>query len=1055
MIGKTFEKFLYSTKIKSLIILILPFFFLISFISASSLTYTNQGTPTAPLITKSGFEANSNVEISSIPEKIEPKSFWEWLLQLLNIKEEEYRDTYVVNICYTQDKYTIDKQIVEVPTIMRTYYNVDTKEAVEVSVGEEVEYKIIEDKEIARELIKADADSVNPTEFESGDKYCFYDKFTLEDLPLKYGDNSIYVYSNYNGYAPLTNATWEGSGAIHTTLNNTLNLIAYYPFDLDKPTTSYDFSSNNFDATYYNAQLNSTCDGGYGKCAWFDGVGDYIYAPTKAGLNANTPITITGWVKPLFDGNQRIFINGQTALVTGDGYLRVEVNNNKFIFGLGDGTWCLYSYVSDVIPNNTWTHFAGTYDGIQNWTFYVNGVNTSNGSVSSHNLIPAIDLMIGSFKTSSTYWKGHADEIMLYNRSLSKDEIVNIYNNQSGRYLPLGYQSLISIKTNKSETAVNFSIVGFNDVGSYFQSRLRYWNISYGYDNTYDEGSMVNFEKYFRADGNASSTDELNQGVFGGNANATADGYYGNGFGFDGIGDYIDSKYDIPDWAGNVSSGWAVSFWVKNTNTAWKSIMGVSNGTENINYFIIGGGGELYWYTREDGSGTAQYLYTPTSLSDNQWHHIVGIKNYSSGAYAYVLFQDGDIVANGYYQAGNDGPFVFDYNWSFGAINTNGALTGNLNGTLDDIIFFNNSLTYNQVQEIYRKGRVNWQDDGVTWKSFTGTTSTKTFKSTWDNVLAEVALNTGTSKFFSPYLYNATLTTLYMNLNPSIWFNNATSTANGTYEGITEITANFTAITIDDLDTITIYLYNSTGEFNITSYKGNNYYVDYSGLAFDTYYLNASVNDSESLIGWTETRTIILRADITNPTLIVYEPENITYTSTQVRLNGSCYDLNSPTTYYSLDSGVYTLFTFNTTISTSGYEVWHDLSVTCNDTYANEVTINRRFYVGNSMVNQTCPSGYHSDGYYLNGTLRCSIDLDTNATTECPDGYFLSGSGTCIPIGQECPANYTSIGYYSNGTIKCRYLNLTTTTEAPCKLTKKINEGYFPYGKLGCAIEFI
>ncbi|MFH2028404.1 MAG: right-handed parallel beta-helix repeat-containing protein [Nanoarchaeota archaeon] len=100
---------------------------------------------------------------------------------------------------------------------------------------------------------------------------------------------------------------------------------------------------------------------------------------------------------------------------------------------------------------------------------------------------------------------------------------------------------------------------------------------------------------------------------------------------------------------------------------------------------------------------------------------------------------------------------------------------------------------------------------------------------------------------------NATDTT-----NPDINFT-APTTAAGTYTQ-TFITVNVTATDDFAIDTINITLWNAAGYVNSTNSSVSPLFINFTGLSYGTYYLNATVNDTSGNINTTETRTIILQA---------------------------------------------------------------------------------------------------------------------------------------------------------------------------------------------------
>ncbi|KKK97371.1 hypothetical protein LCGC14_2653420, partial [marine sediment metagenome] len=106
---------------------------------------------------------------------------------------------------------------------------------------------------------------------------------------------------------------------------------------------------------------------------------------------------------------------------------------------------------------------------------------------------------------------------------------------------------------------------------------------------------------------------------------------------------------------------------------------------------------------------------------------------------------------------------------------------------------------------------------------------------------------------------------------------------------------------LSGLDTITIYLYNSTAlvQQNLSSISP--LFVNFTGLPDETYSLNSTANDTVNNENSTETRTIIL--DTVNPAVILFEPQAINYTTTSLTINFSAIDTNLDTCWYTDDGG--------------------------------------------------------------------------------------------------------------------------------------------------------
>lgn len=75
-----------------------------------------------------------------------------------------------------------------------------------------------------------------------------------------------------------------------------------------------------------------------------------------------------------------------------------------------------------LIPANTWTHLAASYDGV-NQILYVNGVQVASRPLSGAVKTSTGPLRIGGDGVWGEYFQGLIDEVRVYNRALSAAEI--------------------------------------------------------------------------------------------------------------------------------------------------------------------------------------------------------------------------------------------------------------------------------------------------------------------------------------------------------------------------------------------------------------------------------------------------------------------------------------------------------------------------------------------------------------------------------------------------------------------------------------------------------
>ena len=79
------------------------------------------------------------------------------------------------------------------------------------------------------------------------------------------------------------------------------------------------------------------------------------------------------------------------------------------------------------LPLNTWTHVAATYDGAM-MKFYVNGILVASRAQTGALAASTLPLSIGGNSDFGEYWSGLIDEVRIYNRALSQNEVHNDMN---------------------------------------------------------------------------------------------------------------------------------------------------------------------------------------------------------------------------------------------------------------------------------------------------------------------------------------------------------------------------------------------------------------------------------------------------------------------------------------------------------------------------------------------------------------------------------------------------------------------------------------------------
>jgi hypothetical protein len=188
----------------------------------------------------------------------------------------------------------------------------------------------------------------------------------------------------------------------------------------------------------YLTNGSSFASGFIGGAFSFDGLDDGVLVPHSPGQDIQNEISISAWVLKRGSGRGNAIVAMKSSVGQGcPGSLRYGLviyddpsngtNNGKAILGLNTVSWSDVVVSKSVIPDNHWTYIAGIYDGAMA-RIYVNGV-LENSVPKAGPLLPSNGpLEIGRQTVcSEENFYGLIDELSLYNRALSSNEIAALY----------------------------------------------------------------------------------------------------------------------------------------------------------------------------------------------------------------------------------------------------------------------------------------------------------------------------------------------------------------------------------------------------------------------------------------------------------------------------------------------------------------------------------------------------------------------------------------------------------------------------------------------------
>jgi len=209
-------------------------------------------------------------------------------------------------------------------------------------------------------------------------------------------------------------------------LDQAQGLVLYLPFDEGTGTIAYDYSGNNNYGTLYNGP--QWVDGKVGKALSFDGVDDYVNISNSnnpdsslryilRGADLASPFTIILWKNSQAPITNNYWI-GRVGWTNGIDldcrFLLFDTNNNGYS-------------INFTCTHNRWEFIASSWDK-NLMKAYLNGNQIGTRSFMGPLRDNSYPIQIGG-QTGVTWYfaNGTIDEVRIYNRALSDEEIKALY----------------------------------------------------------------------------------------------------------------------------------------------------------------------------------------------------------------------------------------------------------------------------------------------------------------------------------------------------------------------------------------------------------------------------------------------------------------------------------------------------------------------------------------------------------------------------------------------------------------------------------------------------
>lgn len=211
----------------------------------------------------------------------------------------------------------------------------------------------------------------------------------------------------------------------------TQGLVGYWPFNGN----ANDESGNGNNGTVNGATLTADRFGNISSAYNFNGINNFIQC-LNAGPSGNPSITASFWLKSNQSSYGHIIGYGKNAVSGND--FRIYINDHCVSNSIAFDTYDNAKELSTSY-NDSWDFYVVTYDGTlgtntTNAKIYKNGTLLTSVcfevNISNTNIAAQIPITFGRYHgTAQTgFYNGNLDDIGMWNRVLTQQEITNLYN---------------------------------------------------------------------------------------------------------------------------------------------------------------------------------------------------------------------------------------------------------------------------------------------------------------------------------------------------------------------------------------------------------------------------------------------------------------------------------------------------------------------------------------------------------------------------------------------------------------------------------------------------
>lgn len=201
-------------------------------------------------------------------------------------------------------------------------------------------------------------------------------------------------------------------------------LVLYFSFEEEEGNLVKDLSKEGNDGEIQGGAEWSK-EGKYGKALKFNAKDSFVLIPTSPSLEIDTELTVMAWIKWVDSGDTWLCVmsSGQQEPLKENYGMFINRTGRYLYFLLDlDNVYTRHQAPNGSTEPDVWQHFCGTYDG-KTTSIYADGEIVFEEEKGLPLTSPGLDLRIGYRKDSTHFFNGLIDEVAIFEKALTQDEI--------------------------------------------------------------------------------------------------------------------------------------------------------------------------------------------------------------------------------------------------------------------------------------------------------------------------------------------------------------------------------------------------------------------------------------------------------------------------------------------------------------------------------------------------------------------------------------------------------------------------------------------------------